>query len=61
LLGAGYPKERLEFILHLGKIRPDGGSRDPASDWKDYYTCDLKALVREKERFLFEMFPDYDV
>jgi hypothetical protein len=61
LLGAGYPKERLEFILHLGKIRPDGGSRDPASDWKAYYTCDLKALVREKERFLFEMFPDYDV
>lgn len=61
LLGLGYPKERLQFILHLGKIRPPGGSRDPASDWKDYYTRDLKALVREKERFMFKLFPDYDV
>jgi hypothetical protein len=61
LLGAGYPRESLEFILHLGKVRPEGGQRDPASNWKDYYTCDLKAIVREKERFLFKMFPDYDV
>ncbi len=56
----GYPPEDLTFILELDRIIPDGGSRDRSRSWESYYTPELKAWVRERERVLFALFPDFD-
>ena len=61
LVAAGYEPERVRFVLRLGRIYPDGSTRNPTSRWQDYYTPALRRLVGEKERFLFAMFPQYDV
>lgn len=63
LEGLGYPRDELEFILDLAPIRPprppeaEDGHRRP---WREYYTPELKAWVRRKERLLFELFPEFD-
>ncbi len=60
LRGFGYPEERLAFILELEKIVPEGSARTDDQRWQDYYAPSLKARVRERERVLFELFPEYD-
>lgn len=60
LLTMGYEAEQLGFILDLGKIRPPGGHRRDDRDWQSYYSPELKDLVRRKERWIFDAFPDFD-
>ncbi|MEO5580806.1 MAG: hypothetical protein ABIR58_09105 [Gemmatimonadaceae bacterium] len=55
-----YPPEDLTFILELGRILPDGGKRDRSRSWESYYTPELKRWVRERERLLVALFPDFD-
>ena len=60
LLTLGYAPEHLDFILELGKIVPVGSTRPDDSDWEGYYSAELKDLVRQKERWLFSAFPEFD-
>lgn len=57
----GWQSADVEFILNLGKILPPEGGRDEAKRWESYYTPDLKRMVREKDRLIFAMFPEFDV
>lgn len=61
LLGLGYDDADINFILELGRILPQGRGRTGAQRWEKYYTPELKQAVRRKERFLFEVFPEFDV
>ena len=59
LVANGYDAGKLEFILGLERILPAGSMRK-ARTWETYYTSELRAYVREKERFIFAMFPEFD-
>ncbi|HEV7857547.1 MAG TPA: hypothetical protein VGO91_02770 [Pyrinomonadaceae bacterium] len=61
LLTIGHEPQELEFILRLGKIYPPEGGRVESQEWEHYYTPELKGRVRERDRLIFHMFPDYDV
>jgi len=61
LLAVGYPEDDLAFIPCLGRILPPKSKRGTGAAWEDAYTPELKARVRERERLLFAMFPEYDV
>jgi hypothetical protein len=61
LLQNGHKPEDLEFILQSGKIFPPEGGRSENEKWQKYYTPELKAFVRHKERILFKIFPEFDV
>jgi hypothetical protein len=61
LVGEGYADRDLSFILDAGKILPRGRGRDAAQSWERYYTPELKAWVRDREDFLFRLFPEFDV
>jgi hypothetical protein len=60
LLGMGYEREDLEFILSLGKILPGGRGRAEIQRWEKYYTPELKDKVRKKEWLFFSLFPEFD-
>lgn len=61
LIDMGFCRDGIEFILDLGKILPNGSKRCPTKAWQSYYTPELRHLVREKERFVFDLFfPYYD-
>jgi hypothetical protein len=61
LLETGYPPDAIAFILDAPKVLP--GKRDgrKGRSWREYYTPELKALVRSREKLLFAMFPEFDV
>jgi len=61
LLQQGFRRREIEFILEAGKVRPPGSDRSEAQKWQSYYTPELKARIRRKERMLFDLFPEYDV
>ena len=61
LLGLGLPAAAIAFVLEEGRILPAGPKRTDAKPWQEYYTPELKALVRRRERLLFALFPGYDV
>lgn len=61
LLRAGYAPAEIDFVRTAGKIFPPQGGRTPEQSWEKYYTSELKALVRQKERLLFKLFPRFDV
>ena len=61
LLSSGYHRKEIAFILTTGKINPIEGGRTANQKWKYYYTDELKDFIREKERYLFAMFPEYDL
>lgn len=61
LLQSGYEHEDIRFILDAGKILPQGKGRSAEQRWERYYTPELKAMVRAKERFIFRLFPEFDV
>ena len=48
------------LFLPLEPIVPSGRRRRTDRTWRDYYSPELKEWVRRKERFLFELFPQYD-
>jgi hypothetical protein len=57
----GHKKADMAFILSMNKINPFEGGRSPEQEWFKYYDDNLKNYVREKERYLFQLFPEYDV
>ncbi|MGB5898939.1 MAG: sulfotransferase family 2 domain-containing protein [Geitlerinemataceae cyanobacterium] len=64
LVEVGYPPEKAEFILESEKVLPGmqvGTIPREDKDWQDYYTPELKAFVRQRDRMFFQMFPEYDV
>ncbi|HET6980354.1 MAG TPA: hypothetical protein VFI24_28725 [Pyrinomonadaceae bacterium] len=56
-----YAHEDISFILAEGKILPRGKGRETHQKWEQYYTPELKEIVRRKEEFLFKLFPEFDV
>jgi hypothetical protein len=61
LIETGYQRDEIAFILEHEKIFPKEGGRSEAQKWQKYYTPELKAWLRHRERMLFEMFPNFDV
>ncbi|CAN5220690.1 hypothetical protein BH20GEM2_BH20GEM2_20930 [soil metagenome] len=61
LVAMEYAEEDVRFIRELNKIRPPRSRRRHKQQWDDYYTSELKGLVRERERLLFTMFPQFDL
>jgi hypothetical protein len=61
LLAHGYDAEEIAFLPTAGKINPHEGGRRDEQHWTTYYTPELKALIRQRERLLFAMFPQFDV
>lgn len=57
----GYPEKDIAFIPCLGRILPGKSKRGAGARWEDFYTPELKARIRRRERLLFAMFPEYDV
>ncbi|HZH63242.1 MAG TPA: hypothetical protein VEY10_00030 [Flavisolibacter sp.] len=60
LLAHGYPSERIAFIITKQKVLPQGKGRTKEQKWEKYYTPELKELVRKKDWFLFEVFPEFE-
>jgi hypothetical protein len=61
LVSIGHRPRELEFITKAEKIFPPRGGRSGSKKWREYYTPELKKKVRLRERFLFELFPQFDV
>jgi hypothetical protein len=61
LLDLGLPAGEVDFVLEEGRIQPEGGgARDPRKPWREWYTPELLARVRHRERLLLAIFPQYD-
>jgi len=61
LLNLGWKKNEISFILNSDKILPPGSARTKEQTWQRYYTPELKDLIRQKDKFIFEIFPEFDV
>jgi hypothetical protein len=61
LTSMGFEHERLDFILKMGRILPPEGGRDESKSWRAYYSPELRQFVRQKDRLVFSMFPDFDI
>ena len=61
LLEQGFPPDRVAFVLEEAPILPGGAARPRTRPWREYYTPELMARVRRRDRLLFAMFPEYDV
>ncbi len=61
LLSKEYDADDLQFIREMGRVLPGGKGRSQDQTWEKYYTPELKQFVRQKERFLFTHFPEWDV
>jgi hypothetical protein len=57
----GYRREDLSFIETMDKVLPMGIGRREDQRWRNYYTPELAASVRENDDPLFKMFSFYDV
>lgn len=55
----GYCPSQIAFILDAPRILPPYAKPRPRT-WESYYTPELRALVRHRERLLFRYFPEYD-
>jgi hypothetical protein len=61
LVGMAFAPRDVEFVLGLGRILPRGKGRAAGAGWESYYTDELKRSVRERDRLVFALFPDFDV
>ncbi|HIK51554.1 MAG TPA: hypothetical protein IGS17_11620 [Oscillatoriales cyanobacterium M59_W2019_021] len=64
LLKVGYDRSQIKFILDADRILPNlppGGIRRSSKRWQEYYTPELKAFVRQRDRLVFSLFPEFDV
>jgi hypothetical protein len=59
LRSVGHSAESVSFILEMGRVHPRGGPRRGSPAWEHYYTPGLRQLVRERERLLLSVFPEY--
>jgi hypothetical protein len=55
LLRYGYGEEEIAFILDAKKIRPPGSRRGEGQRWQDYFTPELEADIRRRERLLYQI------
>ena len=55
LLRYGYREEEVGFILEEKKIRPPGSRRADEQRWQEYFTPELEAYVRRRERLLYQV------
>lgn len=66
LYQVGYDPHDLEFVERLEHVVPTGGEktsvaeRAAAHDWWQYYTPELRELVRKRDRLIFSLFPELD-
>jgi hypothetical protein len=60
LKDGSYRGDEVETVRTAGRVDPPEGARPAHDDWNSYYTPDLKSRVRDLDRFLFAMFPEYD-
>lgn len=60
LLERGYPEERVAFIRTQGKIFPGKPTRSATDSMDKFFTPELKAIIRQRARLLFALFPEYD-
>lgn len=63
LVGVGYEAADVRFVEDLKRVVPDGAGlafRDGSDStaWTSYYTPELEATVRARERLIFTLFPD---
>jgi hypothetical protein len=56
----GYREQEIASLPNRGKIMPPRGGRTDDKKWQDYYTPELKQWVRQYERMLFAMFPEFE-
>ena len=61
LLSVGYGEDEVAFIRSKEKILPPCTHRQEHETWESFYTPSLKAMVRHRERMLFDLFPQFDV
>jgi hypothetical protein len=61
LLGLRFAARDVEFIRGLGRILPRGKGRAANQRWESYYSPELKRSVRERDRLVFAIFPEFDV
>jgi hypothetical protein len=61
LIGVGIEPHDAEPVLNLGKVLPQGKGRRADQRWESYYTDDLKRSVRQRDRLVFAIFPEFDV
>jgi hypothetical protein len=59
LRSLGHAEPELEFILDMAPVLPEGGTR-ASRRFLDYYDARSLELVRERERLLFELFPEFE-
>ena len=60
LLAFGYREDEADRVRRARHVWPPEGGRAAGAAWQPYYTPELKAHVRQKERWLFEWFPQFD-
>jgi len=61
LIGMGFGPGDAGIVLKLGRILPQGKGRPAGARWETYYTEELKRSVRERDRLVFAIFPEFDV
>ena len=59
LTDMGYHSGDVKFILGLAQLPGEGRGEDQR--WEKYYTPELKRAVRHKDRYIFQMYPEFDV
>jgi len=57
----GFGPSDAGFVLELGRVLPQGKGRAADARWESYYTDELKRSVRERDRLVFAIFPEFDV
>src|SRR5918996_333485 len=55
LLRYGYREQDIGFILDENKTRPPGSRRGDGQRWQDYFTPELEADIRRRERLLYRI------
>lgn len=58
LLSLGYPQADIGYILHADKVNVTPRDTDQSS-LANFYSPELVQDILEKDRFLFELFPEY--
>jgi hypothetical protein len=61
LSGIGYKEQEISFILNSQKIYPKKGGRSENQAWESYYTPELKQYIKNREKLIFSIFPEYDI
>jgi hypothetical protein len=63
LIAVGYEAADVQFVEDLAPVIPTGtsfvfGEGSDSSEWTRYYTPELEATMRSRDRLIFTLFPD---